>query len=492
MKHATRRLLRSLSITTVMSLAMVSMSSPSHADAIDNIGSCTDVTVVGARGTNEGQTHGSVPGYEDTSGGFGDAPALAAETLMKKMQDADPSITFAFRAVWYPAAEPNKVVAPLGTAALWSDYVGSVDKGVTDLISQAHTAVTDCPSTTLVLIGFSQGAQVVHKATALLTNKVLDRLAYVWLIADPSLRHLASPGPALAGTFDQDGDDTYQPDLIGGTRAIGLYGPLPSILTEEFRWELRGKVIEVCHTYDSICTFGYSDTEPHLVSADEATGMYVDMLGLTTVHGTAYKNPAIHVKPTDLAVPGITQMVQAGRAIRSGDAHSTFPLAVSACQAYAAQASPDLYFSSLFQSYMQNANTDCNLGPAGAVVDGGTGWLAQGLGVCESTTSLTLGASGGATGNNVPSNCQSILSQWADELNGGITPVIELPVYNKVTGTGAGASYQIIGYSKFAVRGWKFDGSSSLPGTFRNTSSYQGSSASCERTCRGIIGFFLR
>jgi hypothetical protein len=174
-----------------------------------------------------------------------------------------------------------------------------------------------------------------------------------------------------------------------------------------------------------------------------------------------------------------------------------FPLAFSICQV---KGHVDGSLQRL-QDHGKDANPDCNYGPAGAAVAGGFGWLAPDPGKCGGTIDIAVGEGGSDTGNNAPTNCATELNRWATEINAGRKITVLLPVFNKVTGTGAGAVYSLVSFAAFDVTGWKFSGGddkggpddNSLPYTFRNQiSSITGvtKATECKGGCRGIIGSF--
>ena len=136
-------------------------------------------------------------------------------------------------------------------------------------------------------------------------------------------------------------------------------------------------------------------------------------------------------------------------------------------------------------------NSTCNYGPNGAAVAGGYGWLVQDAGVCGGSVDILVAEGGSATGNDGPTNCDATMQRWVDELTAGRDVTVLLPVFNQVTGTGSGASYKLISFAAFSVRGWKFAGSDLTPKTFRNTSLHAGA-LECTGNCRGIIGRFVK
>ncbi|MGP4031556.1 pilus assembly protein TadG-related protein [Pseudarthrobacter sp. 1C304] len=162
-----------------------------------------------------------------------------------------------------------------------------------------------------------------------------------------------------------------------------------------------------------------------------------------------------------------------------------FPLAFSICQVSGMVDGA----TQLLQNHSANANTDCALGPAGKTVEGGFGWIVQNTGQCGGFVNLAINQSGSATGNDGPSNCDAILKEWSDELTAGRAVTVLLPVYEDVTGTGSGASYDLIAFASFSVQGWAFSGADKLPMVFRNTST--DNKLDCKGNCRGIIGKFV-
>lgn len=164
-----------------------------------------------------------------------------------------------------------------------------------------------------------------------------------------------------------------------------------------------------------------------------------------------------------------------------------FPLAFSICQV---QGRVDGALQRL-QSHGTGANSSCNYGPSGAVVSGGYGWLVQDPSVCGGSVDILVAEGGSATGNDGPTNCDPTLQRWVNELTAGRDVIVLLPVFNQVTGTGSGASYKLMSFAAFSVRGWKFAGSDLTPKTFRNTSLHAGT-LECTGNCRGIIGRFVK
>ncbi|HJV97909.1 MAG TPA: pilus assembly protein TadG-related protein, partial [Arthrobacter sp.] len=193
-----------------------------------------------------------------------------------------------------------------------------------------------------------------------------------------------------------------------------------------------------------------------------------------------------------LGVPTKEVAAQASATWGSPKAGRTaFPLAFSICQV------KDNIGGALqlLQEHGKNANADCNYGPSGAAVQGGFGWLTQDTGACGGTIDLAVSEGGSDPGNNAPGNCSAVLNKWAANITAGKDVIVLLPVFNKVTGTGAGAIYGLVSFAAFKVTGWKFSGNSGLPYEFRSEKSTATGvtlATECKGECRGIIGSFVK
>lgn len=59
------------------------------------------------------------------------------------------------------------------------------DDGAMDMAANTRKAAEQCPEAKVVLSGFSQGAQVVHKAAKLLEKKYWENVGAIVLFGDP-------------------------------------------------------------------------------------------------------------------------------------------------------------------------------------------------------------------------------------------------------------------------------------------------------------------
>jgi Flp pilus assembly protein TadG len=130
----------------------------------------------------------------------------------------------------------------------------------------------------------------------------------------------------------------------------------------------------------------------------------------------------------------------------------------------------------------------CPKDPSGKTAPGGFGYLAANADTCMATLTVPVDWAG-ATGNGMH-GCGTPLSSY--RLSGALVP---LPIYDRVTGTGANTTYHIIGFAAFVVTGWKLSGSAAGLGSA--VSSIPASSTSPRRAltyCTGaercLYGYF--
>ncbi|KAJ7886826.1 cutinase [Mycena olivaceomarginata] len=136
-------------------------------------------------------------------------------------------------------ADLRAALGTTGIAAQGVDYDASVlgyleggdPTGSTTMTTLINTAASKCPSTKIVIGGYSQGAQLVHNAASKLTAAVTARIAAVVVFGDP----------------DRVGRSTLPP-----------VGTVPAAKVDSF-----------CHTGDIICT-GSGGAAEHLNYDEDA------------------------------------------------------------------------------------------------------------------------------------------------------------------------------------------------------------------------------
>lgn len=210
------------------------LTSPRLRDDAGSTGGCTDVTFYGVRGTGQAT--------DDATRGFGREAASVAELAGEVLRASGRTVSH--RSAAYPAASARE------DAGYRASVVAGVDSVTSDLVG----LVEECPETEVVVLGFSQGAQVAHLALsrpgepgttrAEVSAEVLDRVRSVVLIADP-LRSLDDPAVSLP---DWDGTPTS-----GGfetTTSAPRIDP-----------SLSGRVLSPCYPSDPVC---HADGRPVL------------------------------------------------------------------------------------------------------------------------------------------------------------------------------------------------------------------------------------
>ncbi|KAK8055287.1 cutinase-domain-containing protein [Apiospora rasikravindrae] len=141
-------------------------------------------------------------------------------------------------------------------ARLFPDYLGSEQEGVVALTALMRSYVAACPGAPMVLVGYSQGAQViadvVSNATTPMDNSAqplsMNDVAGILLIGDPSR---VDGKPFNSGTADGD----------------GLFSREDSTALEA----MGDKILSICNDGDPVCDRGIN-IAVHL-SYDETNGV---------------------------------------------------------------------------------------------------------------------------------------------------------------------------------------------------------------------------
>jgi hypothetical protein len=106
-------------------------------------------------------------------------------------------------------------------------------KGATDAVSHINTQSKSCPNQKFVLVGYSQGADVMHETAAKLDSSLYSRIVAVVMFGDPGNK----------------GPDALSP--LGGKVPV-------------FPEDLKTKLKENCATGDPVCTNSGKTTSAHL------------------------------------------------------------------------------------------------------------------------------------------------------------------------------------------------------------------------------------
>ena len=198
---------------------------------------CPDAHVIGARGS------GQPPG-------FGEQAAPVVESVVDTLESRGQDVTTA--PLDYPAIS---VSDSFGLVLLTGAYDQSVRAGAIELIARLAQFGRECPTTEIVLVGYSQGAQAIKTALADLPPRY--RIAGVILLADPT-RDRSQLGIARLG------DPTLE--RSGSFGAIGL--------PDHF----RAIAIDVCAAGDSVCDRSRSSLVAHVEGYVDAPEWVIPIL----------------------------------------------------------------------------------------------------------------------------------------------------------------------------------------------------------------------
>ncbi|TLS30210.1 hypothetical protein PpBr36_02619 [Pyricularia pennisetigena] len=154
---------------------------------------CRDITVIYARGTTQ-------------DGNVGD-PAAVGPLMFNALAAIVGTERLAIQGVTY-------------AANILGFILGGDPNGGKVMAAHAVTAASNCPNTKIVLSGYSQGAQVVHRAAGLLSAEVASKVSAVLTLGDPFQKRTLANIPAS-------------------------------------KWRV------ICHEGDNICAGGIITNEPH-------------------------------------------------------------------------------------------------------------------------------------------------------------------------------------------------------------------------------------
>jgi hypothetical protein len=192
---------------------------------------CPDVHWFGAAGSGE-RTANDIA----TNDGMGEIVYQSYQALQQRLAAEGRTITA--EAVDYPA----KDVPPDAGVGDWLDYMGSVDAGTNALGAQYAAFTAQCPTTKVVLAGYSQGAMAVHRN---LVNIGADpNLAAALLIADGD-RH---PNDTTVNI----GSASPDPEKTGGAaQDWPILAHAPALLPAN----IGVRTISVCDAGDAVCDY---------------------------------------------------------------------------------------------------------------------------------------------------------------------------------------------------------------------------------------------
>jgi hypothetical protein len=222
---------------------------PPYEAPSEKFANCGDYFVVGVRGSGE-EPQGNPPVYSSNQDGFG-ARDYNAYYGLKKVIEAYgvPESDFNLLGLRYRAlgVEP--------AALINGEYEESIWEGVASLKEVLHERESECPSEPAILIGYSQGALVIHLALREMAESEpsmlsASHIAGVMLIADPAkVSGESEPVWEAANEPALPGSGIYKADGLW-TKTDGSHqGPLPSAVTS--------RAISFCANHDIVCAPGF-------------------------------------------------------------------------------------------------------------------------------------------------------------------------------------------------------------------------------------------
>lgn len=180
---------------------------------------CADYTFIGVAGSGEGRE----------AGGMGPTVNSAAQAFAGRARAAGKTV--AIRPVYYPAAPVPTGLDKLG------GFLASINTGAANTQGDVEIVTKACPTTRIVLVGYSQGASSVHRALQRLGDR--KQIVGAGLIADPD--RIPNDTTRYLGSAPRTQGMAQASALISGANAA----PLPA--------RVGGRTFTVCNTGDPVC-----------------------------------------------------------------------------------------------------------------------------------------------------------------------------------------------------------------------------------------------
>ena len=195
---------------------------------------CADLIVLGVRGQAQSAR---------AAAGVGAEVHHSMRALVGQLDDGE---RVRLEAIRYPASAASSMAV----------FDRDVEAGRIELLARHAELGSACPRSRFVIIGYSEGADVVHRAVASMSSKQVTDIAVVAVLGDP-----------LRLPSDEVSTETYGSGDLNGSGSLSG-GP---------RWgkDVRNRVITFCHADDNVCN----------VPASGRRG------GISAVHRTFYEKP---------------------------------------------------------------------------------------------------------------------------------------------------------------------------------------------------------
>lgn len=180
---------------------------------------CADYTFIGAAGSGEGHS----------AGGLGSTVNSAAQAFAGRARAAGKTV--AIRPIYYPAAAVPTRVDQFG------GFLASMNTGAANTQGDVEIVLKACPSTKIVLAGYSQGASAVHRALQRLGDR--KQLTAAALIADPD--RIPNDTTRYLGSAPRSQGMAQASAMISGANPAPL---APRI---------GGRTLSICTSGDPVC-----------------------------------------------------------------------------------------------------------------------------------------------------------------------------------------------------------------------------------------------
>ncbi|MER7672441.1 cutinase family protein [Kitasatospora sp. NPDC096128] len=194
---------------------------------------CPKYLVIGVRGsTQNAPNEDDAPPGQFNMGGTVDRFVAAAKPALDG-QDV----------VYYSL--PYRAVDPGIGSQISGAYSSSMNGGVTQLKEVVRNRAVRCPDIRIGLVGYSQGADVVHTAIDQFTTLDRSAIAQVLLIADPNTPGTASYG-VYVDPFTGDRWNSTTQSSIKGSQGSSYFLPP----------DIAARTIDFCADRDAVCAGG--------------------------------------------------------------------------------------------------------------------------------------------------------------------------------------------------------------------------------------------
>ncbi|MCS3782323.1 cutinase family protein [Tsukamurella ocularis] len=180
---------------------------------------CADYTFIGAAGSGEGHS----------AGGLGATVNSAAQAFASRARAAGKTV--AIRPIYYPAAAVPTRVDQFG------GFLASMNTGAANTQGDVDIVLKACPSTKVVLAGYSQGASAVHRALQRLGDR--KQITAAALIADPD--RIPNDTTRYLGSAPRTQGMAQASAMISGANPA----PLPP--------RIGGRTLSICTSGDPVC-----------------------------------------------------------------------------------------------------------------------------------------------------------------------------------------------------------------------------------------------